>query len=81
MNWNRWAWKRWINPPPPASMKVLLHPPTHSCPTALAFSYTVVSSLHRTKGLPFLLSQTRPSSATYGAGAMGPSMCILWVMV
>ena len=39
-------------PPYPASMRVLSHPLTHSCPTALAFLYTGASSLHRTKGLP-----------------------------
>ena len=39
-------------PPYPASMRVLPHPPTHSCLTALAFLYTGASSLHRTKGLP-----------------------------
>ena len=36
----------------PASMRVLPHPPTHSCLTALAFLYTGASNLHRTKGLP-----------------------------
>ena len=35
-----------------ASMRVLYHPPTHSCLTALAFLYPGASSLHRTKGLP-----------------------------
>jgi hypothetical protein len=37
-------------PPPPASMRVLSHPLTHSHLTALAFSYTGVSSLQSTKG-------------------------------
>ena len=40
------------SPYPPASMRVLPDPSTHSCLTALAFFYTGVSSLHRTKGLP-----------------------------
>ena len=35
-----------------ASMRVLLHPSTHSCLNALAFLYPGASSLHRTKGLP-----------------------------
>ena len=39
-------------PPYPASMRVLLHLPTHSCLTTLAFLYTGASSLHSTKGLP-----------------------------
>ena len=38
-------------PPYPASMRVLLYPPTHSLFTTLAFLYTGVSSLYRTKGL------------------------------
>ena len=36
-------------PPYSASMRVPLHPPTHSCLTALAFLYTGASNLHRTK--------------------------------
>ena len=36
-----------------ASMRVLPHPPNHSCLTTLAFLYTGASSLHRAKGLPF----------------------------
>jgi hypothetical protein len=34
-----------------ASMGVLPHIPTLSCPTAPAFPYTRASNLHRTKGL------------------------------
>ena len=37
-------------PVPPASMRVLPHPPTHSHLTVLAFPYTGASSFHRTKG-------------------------------
>ena len=40
-------------PLPSASMRVFLHPLTHSCLTALASPYTGASSLHRTKGLSF----------------------------
>jgi len=65
-------------PPPPASMRVLLHPPTHSCLTMLAFPYTGETSLHRTKDLPSHWCLTRLSSATYAAEAMGPSMYILF---
>jgi hypothetical protein len=43
----------------------------------LAFSYTGASSLHRTKGLSSHWWLTRPSSATYAAGAMNPFMCTL----
>ena len=37
--------------PLPASMRVLPHPPTHSCLPALAFSYTGASNTLRSKGL------------------------------
>ena len=42
-------------PPPPASMRILLLPPTQSHLIILAFSYTSELSLHRTKGFSFLL--------------------------
>ena len=35
-----------------ASVRIFLHPPKQSHLTALAFLYTGVSSLHRTKDLP-----------------------------
>jgi hypothetical protein len=38
-------------------------------------------NLHRTKGLSSQWWPTRPSSATYAAGAMSPTMCILWLVV
>jgi hypothetical protein len=38
-------------PPPPASMRVLSNPPTHSHLPALAFPYTGALSFHKTKGL------------------------------
>ena len=38
--------------PLPASMRVLLHLPTHSCLSTLAFPYPESSSFHRTKGFP-----------------------------
>jgi hypothetical protein len=43
-----------------ASIRVLLHPPTHSCLTALAFLYTKASILQRTKGLLSHWCQIRP---------------------
>jgi hypothetical protein len=67
--------------PLPASMRVLLHLPTQSCLSALAFPYTGVSSLRRTKGVSSHWCQTRPSSATYAAWTMGSSMCTLWLVV
>jgi hypothetical protein len=38
--------------PPPASMRMLPHPPTYSCPCSLALPYPGSSSLHRTMGSP-----------------------------
>jgi hypothetical protein len=38
-------------PPSLASMRVLPNPPTHTCPLALAFPYTVASNTLRPKGL------------------------------
>jgi hypothetical protein len=66
--------------PCPASMMMLLHTP-HSCLPALAFPYPGALTLHRTKGLSFHFCLTRPPSATYAAGAMGPSMCTLRLVV
>lgn len=37
--------------PPHSSMRVLTHPPTHSCLPTLAFPYTGAWRLHRTKDL------------------------------
>jgi hypothetical protein len=55
--------------------------PTHSSFSVLAFPYTGASSLHRTKGLSSHWCPTRPSSATYAAGVMGPSLCATWLVV
>jgi hypothetical protein len=74
-----------LNPPipssTPVSMRVLLYPPTHSHLTALAFPYTVALGLQRNNALPSHWCPTRPSSATYAAGAMGPSMHTLWLVL
>jgi len=59
----------------------LLHPPIHSCLTALAFPYTGTLSLHRTKGLPFHWSHIQQSLATYAAEVMGPSIYTHWLVV
>ena len=42
---------------------------------------TAALSLSRTKGLSFLWYLTRPYSAGYVSGAMGNSMCTLWLKV
>jgi hypothetical protein len=44
-------------------MRVLPHPPTHSCVTALAFLYTGASSFHRTTGLPSCDAKQGPFSS------------------
>ena len=61
------------NLPPPASEGA--PSPTHQFPLpALTFPYTGAPSSHRIKGLSSHWCLTRPSSATYAAGAMGPSL-------
>jgi hypothetical protein len=67
--------------PSPASMRVLPHPPIHFRFPSLAFSYTWASNTLRNKGLSSYWWLTRPSSATYATRAMGPSMCVLWLVV
>ena len=63
--------------PPPS-----VHQPDHSRFPVLAFPYTGASSLHRNKGLSsHWWPWAKPSSATYKAGAMGPSMCTVWLVV
>ena len=64
-----------------ASMRVLLYLPIHSHLTTLPFLYTGASNLHRTKGLSSNWCQIRTSCAIYVVGAMGPSMCTLWLLV
>lgn len=54
--------------------------PTHSHLHALAFHYTVVSSLHQTKSFSYLC-WTMPTDATYAAGVMGLYMCTHWLVV
>ena len=56
-------------PPSPA------YQPTQSYFPVLAFPYTRASSLLGTKGLASHLCPTRPSSATYEAWAMSPTIC------
>jgi hypothetical protein len=69
--------------PPSASMRVFVLPPTYPLPPYTLDSPILghFSSLHSTKDLYFHWCMTRPSSATYAAGAMVPSMCTLWLVV
>jgi hypothetical protein len=68
-------------PPPSLCFSEAAPLPTHSCLTAWACPYTGALSLHKTKGLPSHWCLTRPSSATYVAGAMDSSMCTLWLVI
>jgi hypothetical protein len=69
------------HPPSPASMKVLPHPSIYSCLPALTFPYTAALNPLRPKGHSSQCCPTRPSSATYLAKYMGPSMCIILLVV
>jgi len=69
-----------ISPPRTASMRVFPLPPTYSHFSALAFSYTGSSNVHRNKSLSFHWSPTRPSSAIYAAGVMIPFLCTPWLV-
>ena len=73
------SWFPLQKPPSPSSSSCS---PTHPLPCpVLAFPYTGALSLLRTKGLSSHRCPTRSSSATYTAGAMGPSMRALWLVV
>ena len=64
--------------PIPASMRVLPHLPAHPLPTpcpGIPLHRGIQPS--RTKSIYSHWCPTRQSSATYAAGAMGPSMCTL----
>jgi hypothetical protein len=56
-------------------------PPTHSYLPALAFPYTGASNPLRPKDCSSHWCPARPSSATYGVRAMGPSMCTFLLVV
>jgi hypothetical protein len=77
------CWDHCVHPThhPPASMRVLApHPSTHPLPPHHP-SIPLCIRPPQTKGLSSHWCQTRPSSATSAAGAMGPSMCPLWLVV
>jgi len=69
--------------PPSSSIRVFPLPKHPLPPSPLTFPYTGWggSSLGRTKGFSSHWCPTRPASATYAAGAMGLSMCTLWMVV
>jgi hypothetical protein len=58
----------------------LPHPPTHSFLPTLVFSY-VGFEPSQDQGLLPQWGPKRLCPATYGAGAMVPSMCTLWLLV
>jgi hypothetical protein len=64
-------------PPPNQS----LWPPHPLPPPHPGILLTGASCLHSTKVLSSHWCLTRPSYATYAAGAMGPSICTLWLVV
>ena len=61
-------------PPVPVSQSTLSHFPVP------AFPHTAAFRLSRTEHLSSLWYPTRPSSAAYVSGAMGYSICTLWLM-
>jgi hypothetical protein len=64
------------SPMPFSSPFIYNNVPPYTHPSCLT-TYSVVSSLHGTKGLPSQRCLIMPSPATYLARAMGPPMCIL----
>jgi hypothetical protein len=65
--------------PHPASMRVLLSSPPPPFPLPCP-GIPLQWGTHRAKGLSSHWCNTRPYSATYVAGAMGLSMCTLWLV-
>ena len=63
-----------------ASMTVLPHPLTLSCPTTLVSSYAGASNLHRSNSVSFHWYQTLKSSATHVSGAMDSSLYTPWLV-
>jgi hypothetical protein len=73
-----------MRPPPSHPHSLFFYegiPPTYSHLPAMAFPYTGALNLHRTKGLPPTDASHKASSAIYAAGAIGPFMCTLWLVV
>lgn len=71
-------------PPIPSPVPLPLwgcSPLTYSYPPALAFPYNGALNTLRPEGHSSNWCPTRPSSTTYVGSTMGPSMCILWLVV
>jgi len=81
------SWLHLQKPSTPSSLPLLLwgcsttHPSIDFELNTLAFPYTGTPSLLKTKSLSSHWCSTRPSFATFEAGAMGPSMCTILLMV
>lgn len=71
----------WKSPIPFTSPWLFKGAPHPFWPSHPAFPYTEASNPLRSKGRPSYWCPTRPSSATYATRALGPYMCILWLMV
>lgn len=71
----------WKSPIPFTSPWLFKGAPHPFWPSHPAFPYTEASNPLRSKGRPSHWCPTRPSSATYATRALGPYMCILWLMV
>jgi hypothetical protein len=69
-----------FHPPPPAFYEGV-PPPTHSHLPTLASPTLGHQAFTEPRASPPNWCQTRPSSASYAAGAMGRSMCTLWLVV
>jgi hypothetical protein len=65
-------WKSHYHIPLP----LLTNPPT----SVLVFPHTGPSILHKAKGLSSHWCPTRPSSATYEAEDLSPSLCTHWLV-
>ena len=68
------------SPPLPASKRVP-HPPTQTCLSTLDCHCIVTLNQLMPKGHSSHWCLIRTSSVSYVAGTMGPSMCIIWVVV
>ena len=69
------------HPPYPCFYEGFLPPTQPVLPPCPGIPIQRASNLHRTKCLSSHWCSTRPSSATYVAGVMGPSMYTLWLVV
>ena len=69
-----------------ASIRVFSYPPTHPLPShcpRIPLPWGIKTSQDQGLPLPLMLCKALPlpSSATYAGGAMGPSVCIFWLVV